>query len=247
MFLCCLVLRWSAIATHLPKRTDNEIKNYWNTHIKRKLYSRGIDPQTHRPLNAAAAATATATATTAPPASTLVPMVTTSNKKTINNNDSVTSSSKINHNVNNNVNSNGFQLVTGYGANTTKIGSDLVCEDSSNSSSGVTTEEQAYPHHHHHQLNLDLSIGLPSSSDSMNNDNSKLKQQEQQQKQEQPHVLYQWYGNVTGQGVCLCYGLGFQGNQACSCKGAIGAAAATVTTTTAADNSLYRFYRPMNI
>nr|GMD25770.1 transcription factor MYB16-like [Ipomoea batatas] len=29
--------RWSAIAAHLPKRTDNEIKNYWNTHLKKKL------------------------------------------------------------------------------------------------------------------------------------------------------------------------------------------------------------------
>ncbi|GMI67567.1 ARABIDOPSIS THALIANA MYB DOMAIN PROTEIN 3, myb domain protein 3 [Hibiscus trionum] len=42
--------KWSLIAARLPGRTDNEIKNYWNTHIKRKLYSRGIDPQTHRPL-----------------------------------------------------------------------------------------------------------------------------------------------------------------------------------------------------
>ncbi|KAF4359109.1 hypothetical protein F8388_005218 [Cannabis sativa] len=42
--------KWSLIASRLPGRTDNEIKNYWNTHIKRKLYSRGIDPQTHRPL-----------------------------------------------------------------------------------------------------------------------------------------------------------------------------------------------------
>ncbi|CAN6332972.1 unnamed protein product [Urochloa humidicola] len=48
--------KWSLIAGQLPGRTDNEIKNYWNTHIKRKLLSRGIDPQTHRPVGAAATA-----------------------------------------------------------------------------------------------------------------------------------------------------------------------------------------------
>ncbi|EOA36726.1 hypothetical protein CARUB_v10012451mg, partial [Capsella rubella] len=42
--------KWSLIAGKLPGRTDNEIKNYWNTHIKRKLLSRGIDPKTHRSI-----------------------------------------------------------------------------------------------------------------------------------------------------------------------------------------------------
>ena len=40
--------KWSLIAGRLPGRTDNEIKNYWNTHIRRKLMSRGIDPATHQ-------------------------------------------------------------------------------------------------------------------------------------------------------------------------------------------------------
>ncbi|KAG4993904.1 hypothetical protein AAZX31_11G105300 [Glycine max] len=48
--------KWSLIAGRLPGRTDNEIKNYWNTHIRRKLLNRGIDPATHRPLNEAATA-----------------------------------------------------------------------------------------------------------------------------------------------------------------------------------------------
>ncbi|KAI4341190.1 hypothetical protein MLD38_025946 [Melastoma candidum] len=29
--------KWAAIASYLPKRTDNDIKNYWNTHLKKKL------------------------------------------------------------------------------------------------------------------------------------------------------------------------------------------------------------------
>ncbi|KAK8504130.1 hypothetical protein V6N13_132049 [Hibiscus sabdariffa] len=60
--------RWAAIAAQLPRRTDNEIKNLWNTHLKKRLLCMGIDPQTHKPFlpcggptPAVAAPTSTAT------------------------------------------------------------------------------------------------------------------------------------------------------------------------------------------
>uniref|UniRef100_A0A6N2N7B6 Uncharacterized protein n=2 Tax=Salix viminalis TaxID=40686 RepID=A0A6N2N7B6_SALVM len=40
--------RWSLIAGRLPGRTDNEVKNYWNSHLKKKLINMGIDPNNHR-------------------------------------------------------------------------------------------------------------------------------------------------------------------------------------------------------
>lgn len=43
--------RWAAIAAQLPGRTDNEIKNLWNTHLKKRLMSMGLDPQTHEPAS----------------------------------------------------------------------------------------------------------------------------------------------------------------------------------------------------
>ncbi|KAA8530145.1 hypothetical protein F0562_004854 [Nyssa sinensis] len=42
--------RWSKIASHFPGRTDNEIKNHWNTRIKKRLKLLGVDPVTHKPI-----------------------------------------------------------------------------------------------------------------------------------------------------------------------------------------------------
>ncbi|XP_042033518.1 myb-related protein 306-like [Salvia splendens] len=37
--------RWAAIASYIPQRTDNDIKNYWNTHLRKKLgKNQGHDP-----------------------------------------------------------------------------------------------------------------------------------------------------------------------------------------------------------
>ncbi|KAL4194295.1 hypothetical protein AMTRI_Chr05g58620 [Amborella trichopoda] len=41
--------RWSVIASQLPGRTDNDVKNYWNTKLKKKLFgSKPTTPQTSK-------------------------------------------------------------------------------------------------------------------------------------------------------------------------------------------------------
>jgi len=43
--------RWSLIAAKMPGRTDNDIKNHWNTRLKKRLCDMGIDPVSHKPIS----------------------------------------------------------------------------------------------------------------------------------------------------------------------------------------------------
>ncbi|KDP34830.1 hypothetical protein JCGZ_11192 [Jatropha curcas] len=204
--------KWSLIAGRLPGRTDNEIKNYWNTHIKRKLLSRGIDPQTHRPLIEKTTATSSGAGTGT---------VTATAKTTQINFENACPQSIAEINL---FKSN---LDFKFAMKTESV------EENNCTSSGMTTDEeqqqqqrQRESSQNQEEVNLELRIGLgPTGSESTqtfsaNSAESKLEQQQQQQK-EGP---FQLFGSV-----CTCCQLGsYQRSELCrNCQ---------------SSNGLYRFY-----
>ncbi|KAL1823106.1 hypothetical protein ACET3Z_009884 [Daucus carota] len=40
--------KWSIFAKHLPGRTDNEIKNYWHTHLKKRTQAQNLTPPSNQ-------------------------------------------------------------------------------------------------------------------------------------------------------------------------------------------------------
>ncbi|KAK8692092.1 hypothetical protein V6N13_075572 [Hibiscus sabdariffa] len=129
--------KWSLIAGRLAGRTDNEIKNYWNTHIKRKLVSEGIDPQTHRPLNETS--NKNSTAKTKPTAPTQLDF---RNAPAVPKSISLTAP----------------PLDFKHGEFQVKAKSESI-EGGNCTSSGMTTDEEEPQQH---ELNLELSIGISS-------------------------------------------------------------------------------------
>ncbi|KAL3513383.1 hypothetical protein ACH5RR_026100 [Cinchona calisaya] len=213
--------KWSLIAGRLPGRTDNEIKNYWNTHIKRKLISRGIDPQTDRPLNGTTPAAAAVAMTTA--ASTNLDTSTTA--KTITNICLDFRSSATPHpssvsrldNKTNFLNDHNIEF---------KLTTDVSCvEDTKCSSSGTTDENQAPQVQLQEEqttpsvLNLELSIGLPkpksSSSSRWSSTESKVSHGFWAVAVPPELPLPAAAAAVVPKPVCLCWQLGYKSGLLC--------------------------------
>ncbi|KAG8378461.1 hypothetical protein BUALT_Bualt08G0139600 [Buddleja alternifolia] len=193
--------KWSLIAGRLPGRTDNEIKNYWNTHIKRKLISRGIDPQTHRPLNSTTAVAVTTTAIVGANACLDFRNSTPPSKESTN---------SINETTNN--------LCMPTKDNSSSV-HDTKCNSTTTEESRPTPPPPEEENAASHALDLELSIGLPfqsnytknASFNSSSSAESKAFFDFLRPEKATPSTA----AVVVARAMCMCWQLGFQ-NQVCS-------------------------------
>lgn len=198
--------KWSLIAGRLPGRTDNEIKNYWNTHIKRKLISRGIDPHTHRPLNER---TTTATIKTTTSATTKATQLDFKNTPPQSLAEISLLKSQLDFKYNNNFHSSQYSSFNPKKTETTSV------EENNCTSSSMTTDEeqqqqqqqQKRESHQDQDVNLDLTIGLAlTQTSSANSAESRL---------QQPVSSCQLFGSVLTRPVCLCWQLDGERRELC--------------------------------
>uniref|UniRef100_A0A6N2LS56 Uncharacterized protein n=1 Tax=Salix viminalis TaxID=40686 RepID=A0A6N2LS56_SALVM len=200
--------KWSLIAGRLPGRTDNEIKNYWNTHIKRKLISRGIDPQTHRPLNEKTTTTTTAASTAkttqlnfknTPPQSLAGISIL---------------KSQLDFKYNSTT-SNDF-LSSQYSSFRPKKIESITLEENNCTSSSMTTDEeqqQKRESNHDQDINLDLTIGLAPATKRESTPTSSSNSAES--RLQQPVSSSQLYGSESTRPVCLCWQFGGERREMC--------------------------------
>ncbi|KAJ4839283.1 hypothetical protein Tsubulata_011435 [Turnera subulata] len=188
--------KWSLIAGRLPGRTDNEIKNYWNTHIKRKLISRGIDPQTHRPLGEKT----TAAATAKNPTSTTTTTIKTTHLDFKNN--PPQSLAEINV-LKSNLDFHHSTFIP------TKVEAASLEEPNCTSSSMTTDEEQQQQQKRETQeVNLELSIGLAGAIRPESTRTSSPNSAESRLQAVVTTTTHQLFGSVVTRAVCLCCQLG---------------------------------------
>ncbi|RZC68931.1 hypothetical protein C5167_033100 [Papaver somniferum] len=228
--------KWSLIAGRLPGRTDNEIKNYWNTHIKRKLLSRGLDPQTHRPINTAGGTitnnnyniSSSGSCTDQPE------IITTSN--------GTSSMIKIESTTTNNLIHNGNYYSSSIKESTTNSNSTGTTVEEDN---GHQTPKKEFNDDDDEGLNLDLSISLPTHRHKLSSSTNSA-----ESKPFSEIFSYHKQLGVSSNhhqrqgGVCLCYKLGFQRNETCNCSSSNHHQTLNNPMMIASD--LFRYYRPLN-
>ncbi|CAL5214671.1 unnamed protein product [Lathyrus oleraceus] len=241
--------KWSQIAQQLKGRTDNEIKNYWNTHIKRKLYGRGVDPSTHKPLkpastSAVAGASTSSTTTASAVASstnlinkpTVIPVVPTTSGSSVSHKSLNTKSVFPLFSFNGGLDKKLVVTDSGCGFLDKKlvvtdsdcgfldkkfVVTDSGCGGVEDSVSNTSSGVTIEETPYPLQINLELSLAPPF---------------------QQPQAV------APSQGVCLCnQALGFHGNGPCCCMNTRPttndvSAAAPPPTTTGTGNDFFRFF-----